>query len=382
MRPDVVDAVVEELAGTGNASSLHTSGRRKRRVVEEAREQLAAALGARPSEVVLTSGGTESDNLAVQGLYRARHTTDPRRRRILASTVEHHAVLDPVRWLAEHEGAEPVWLPVDEVGRVDLEALAEAVAADPESVALVSVMWANNEVGTLQPVSDVVALARPHGIPVHVDAVQAVGQVPVDFAGSGVDALTASGHKVGGPPGIGVLLLRRGVAVTPVQHGGGQEGGLRSGTIAVPLVRGLGVATELAVKEQADLAARLTRLRDRLVHEVLAAVPDAVLRGDPDPAGRLPGNAHLTFGGCEGDSLLYLLDARGVECSTGSACQAGVPRASHVLLAMGMDPDEARGALRFSLGWTSTGEDVMAVAAAIGPAVHRARTAGISSRAS
>lgn len=380
MRPEAVTAVVEEMAGAGNASSLHTSGRRARRVVEEARESMAAALGSRPSEIIFTAGGTESDNLAVKGLYWARREEDPRRRRVLVGAVEHHAVVDPVEWLAAGEGAQAVYLPVDRLGRVDLAALDTAIGEDPDSVALVSVMWANNEVGTLQPVREVVELASRHGVPVHSDAVQAVGQVPVDFASSGLAALSLSGHKAGGPAGCGALVVRRGVSLVPVQHGGGQERGLRSGTLNTPGLRGFAVAVDLAVAQQASHARRLAALRDRLVEEIRVRVPDALLRGDPDPGGRLPGNAHFTFPGCEGDSLLYLLDARGVECSTGSACQAGVPRASHVLLAMGVDSDDARGALRFSLGWTSTEEDVTAVAEAIGAVVCRARRAGLVCR--
>ena len=378
MLPEAIAAMTEELALAGNASSLHTSGRRARRVVEESREQLAAAIGAGPSEIVFTAGGTEADNLAVKGLFWARRAQDPRRRRVLASAVEHHAVLDPVEWLAAHEGADVEWLPVDRLGRVDLAAVEESIARDPASVALVTVMWANNEVGTVQPVEAVAELAHQHGIPVHSDAVQALGQLPLCLTASAVDCLTLSGHKVGGPVGAGALVARRGLDLVPVLHGGGQERGVRSGTMDAPAVRAFAVATELAAKDRPEVAARVAALRDDLVDAVLGAVPDAVLRGDPDPAGRLPGNAHFTFPGCEGDSLLYLLDARGVECSTGSACQAGVPQPSHVLLAMGIDPDDARGALRFSLGRTSTADDVDAVAAVIGPAVERARRAGLS----
>ncbi|WP_369812777.1 cysteine desulfurase family protein [Kineosporia sp. R_H_3] len=378
MRPEALEALVDELASPGNASSLHTSGRRARRTVEEARERLAAALGSSPSEVVLTAGGTEADNLAVKGLYWARQTA--RRRPVVVTTaVEHHAVIDPVEWLVEHEGAEAVYLPVDAVGRVDVDALRPVLAARADDVALVSVMWANNEVGTVQPVAEVAGVAREHGVPVHTDAVQAVGWLPLDFAASGVDCLTVSGHKVGGPVGAGALVARRGLDLTPVLHGGGQERGARSGTIDAPAVRALSVAAARAVAAREAEAVRVADLRDDLVAAVLDAVPDAVLRGDPDPAGRLPGNAHFTFPGCEGDSLLYLLDARGVECSVGSACQAGVPKPSHVLLAMGVPLHDARGALRFSLGWTSTADDVAALADAIGPVVQRARRAGLSS---
>ncbi|GAA3551837.1 cysteine desulfurase family protein [Nocardioides daeguensis] len=368
-----VEAMTSHLREVGNASSLHASGRRARRVVEESRETVAQALGCRPGEVVFTSGGTEADNLAVKGLYWARRDADPRRTRILATAVEHHAVLDALAWLEEHEGAVVELLPVDEAGRLVVEALRATVEREPESVALVTVMWANNEVGTLQPIDDIVAIARPHGIPVHTDAVQAVGTTPVDFAASGVDALSLSGHKVGGPQGVGALVVRREVELAALVHGGGQERDVRSGTLDVPAIAGFAAAVELAVKEQSAHAARLTVLRDDLVDAVRRAVPDAVLNGDP--VDRLPGNAHLSFPGCEGDSLLMLLDARGIECSTGSACSAGVPQPSHVLLAMGRSSDEARSSLRFSLGHTSSAADVEAVAGAIGACVERARAA-------
>jgi len=383
MLPRAVAAMVEELPWAGNASSLHTSGRRARRVVEEAREQLAAALGAGPSEVIFTAGGTEADNLAVKGLYWARKAENPARRQIIAGATEHHAVLDAVEWLVQHDGAEAVWLPVDSVGRIDLVALEHVLDADPASIALVTVMWANNEVGTVQPVAEVVALAHAHGIPVHTDAVQAVGQVPVDFTAVGADALTVSGHKLGGPVGAGALLARRGLDLVPLIHGGGQERGIRSGTLDAASIRAFAIAADQAVTEQPVESLRVAALRDHLISAVQREVPDAVLRGartdgPPGSLGRLPGNAHFTFPGCEGDSLLYLLDARGVECSTGSACQAGVPQPSHVLLAMGVPEPVARGALRFSLGHTSTERDVAALVEAIGPAVGRARGAGLT----
>jgi cysteine desulfurase len=379
LRTAAYEALLAELGRHGNASSLHTAGRRARRVVEEAREAIAAAVGAGPSEVVLTGGGTEADNLAVKGLFWARQSDRPRPR-VLVSAVEHHAVLDPADWLQAQCGAEVVRVPVDEVARVDVEALRSLVAQAPDDVAVVSVMWANNEVGTLQPVAEVVSALHGTGIPVHCDAVQAVGQVGVDFGASGLHAMTVSAHKVGGPVGAGALVARKGLDLTPVIHGGGQERGVRSGTLDVAAARAFAVAVTEAVEELPGSAKRLTELRNDLVSGVLAAVPDAVLRGDTDSAGRLPGNAHFTFPGCEGDSLLYLLDARGVECSTGSACQAGVPQPSHVLRSMGVREDDARGALRFSLGHTSTAGDVAALVDVIGSVVERARRAGLASR--
>ena len=374
MLPAAIDAMTAELGRVGNPSSLHAVGRRARRVVEESREIIANAFGARPSEVVFTGGGTEADNLAVKGLYWARRAADPRLTRVLAGAIEHHAILDAVHWLAEHEGARVDWIPVDSQGRVHPETLAEMIQGD--DVALVTVMWANNEVGTVQPVAELAAVARAHDVPFHTDAVQAAGQLEVAFAAAGADALTISGHKLGGPLGVGALLLAKGLDPVPVLHGGGQEREVRSGTLDTPAIVGFAAAVQIAVGHRVTEARRLAGLRDELIAKVLAAVPDAVLNGAPDD--RLPGNAHFSFPGCEGDALLMLLDARGIECSTGSACSAGVAQPSHVLLAMGADIPRARGSLRFSLGHTSTEADVDALAAAIGPAVHRARRAGLS----
>ncbi|MFF9792633.1 cysteine desulfurase family protein [Streptomyces bacillaris] len=378
MLPEAIEAMTAQLSVTGNASSLHAAGRRARRTVEESRETLADALGARPSEVVFTSGGTEADNLAVKGLYWSRRDADPRRTRVLAGPVEHHAVLDAVDWLAEHEGATVDYLPVDRHGRVHPEDLRAAILRNPDDIAMITVMWANNEIGTIMPVRELAAVAAEFGIPMHADAVQAFGQLEVDFAASGLAAMTVSGHKIGGPFGIGALLLGRDHTPVPVLHGGGQERHVRSGTLDVPAVASFAVAGRLAAEGREHFARRVGVLRDDLVAAVRHAVPDAVLGGDPDPAGRLPANAHFSFPGCEGDSLLLLLDAQGIECSTGSACTAGIAQPSHVLLATGTDPDLARGTLRFSLGHTSTEDDVKALAQAIGPAVERARTAGLS----
>jgi cysteine desulfurase len=380
MIPEAVAALTEQLGRVGNPSSLHAAGRAARRVVEESREIVAAALGARPGEVVFTSGGTEADNLAVKGLFWSRRTEDPRRTRILASAVEHHAVLDALHWL-EGEGADVELLPVNRCGRLEPDTVREAIERDPGSVALVTVMWANNEVGTVQPVSEIVEIAHAHGIPVHTDAVQAVGQLPVDFAASGADALTLTAHKLGGPFGVGALLVRREIDLVALLHGGGQERDVRSGTLDTPAIAAFATAVRLAVERRPEHAARVGALRDDLLARVSRVVPDAVLNGDRDcsVSHRLPGNAHIQFPGCEGDSLLMLLDARGIACSTGSACSAGVPQASHVLLAMGADEVAARSALRFSLGYTTTQADVDALVEAIGPVVERARAAGIAS---
>jgi len=379
MRPEAIAAMTEELAQLGNPSSLHAAGRRARRVVEESREQLAEVFGARPSEVIFTSGGTEADNLAIKGLYWSRNLATTARpgthSRLLTTAIEHHAVLDSVKWLAEAQGASAVWLDVDDIAVLRQETLRAAIEAAPDDVALVSVMWANNEVGTIQPIAELAAVAHEFGIPFHTDAVQAAAQIPVDFAASGVNAMTITGHKLGGPVGAGALILARGTEPVPVLHGGGQERDIRSGTLDAAAIRAFAVAAAACASEREAQAARLAALRDDLVHQVLAAVPDAILNGAPPGPGRLPGNAHISFPGCEGDALLMLLDAKGIACSTGSACTAGVAEPSHVLLAMGAGDSRARGSLRFSLGHTSTQEDVDAVGAVIGEAADRARRA-------
>ena len=375
MLPEAIDAMTEELGQLGNPSSLHDAGRRARRVVEESREQIAEVFGARASEVVFTSGGTEADNLAVKGMFWARRADDPNRCRLLTTAVEHHAVLDSVQWLAAAKEACPDWLGVDDRGLVSPAVLAEALSRDPDSAALVSVMWANNEVGAVQPVAALAEVAHEFGVPFHTDAVQAAAQIPVDFAAAGVDAMTITGHKLGGPVGAGALILGRGMAPVPVLHGGGQERDIRSGTLDAPAIRAFAVAAVISSQRRATEAARLAALRDDLIRQVLAAVPDAILNGPPPGPDRLPGNAHFSFPGCEGDALLLLLDARGIACSTGSACTAGVAEPSHVLLAMGADEDRARGSLRFSLGHTTTQADVDALGAVLGEAASRARRA-------
>ncbi len=372
MLPEAIEAMTEQLGRVGNASSLHAAGRQVRRVVEESREAIADSLGARPSEVVFTSGGTEADNLAIKGLYWSRQP----RKRLLISSIEHHAALDPAHWLSTSQGAEVELLEVDEYGRLHPDTLRKAIERAPDEVAMVSVMWANNEVGTVQPVHVLAAVAHDHGIPFHTDAVQAVGQLPVSFAASGTDALTLTGHKLGGPMGVGVLLLARGLTPVSVLHGGGQERDVRSGTLDAPAIAGLAAAVQTATRDQEALNKRLTALRDDLVERVRQAVPDVMLNGDP--VDRLPGNAHFSFPGCEGDALLMLLDAKGVECSTGSACSAGVAQPSHVLLAMGADAASARGSLRFTLGHTSTKQDVDRLVEVLPGVVERARRAGLS----
>ncbi|RMI35436.1 cysteine desulfurase family protein [Nocardia stercoris] len=374
MLPSAVEAMTAVLGQAGNASSLHGSGRAARRRLEEARESIAADLGARPSEVIFTSGGTESDNLAVKGIFRARRDADPRRDRILVSSIEHHAVLDSVESLVEAEGARATLLDVDADGVVSPAVLRAALERYADEVALISVMWANNEVGSVQPIHELAAVAQEFDIPMHSDAVQAAGCLPIDFAGSGLAAASFAAHKVGGPHGIGVLLLGRQVPCTPLFHGGGHERDLRSGTSDVPGAVGMAVALHAVVAELPTRSAELAVLRDELVMRVQAAVPDAIRNGPA--AARLPSIAHFTFPGCEGDSLLMLLDAAGIECSTGSACNAGVAGPSHVLLAMGRDTGQARGSLRFSLGHTTTRADVDRLLEVLPAVVERAKAAG------
>lgn len=381
LRAEVKAALVEAMDLVGNPSSIHSAGQQARELLEAGRERVAASLGADPMEVVLTGGGTEAVNFGIKGLYWARASAQ--RRRILATRAEHHATLDSLDWLARHEGAVIDWVPVDELGRIRLEALAARIEDDPGSVALITALWANNEVGTLQPVSELSALAAVHGIPLHLDAVAAYGSVPVDAHATGAAAISVSAHKVGGPVGVGALVLARDASAEALLHGGEQQRA-RSGTMDVVGAHAFGAAAELVGQSLAAPGAsqrdEVRVLRDRLIARIHAAVPDAVLRGDPHPEGRLPGNAHFTFPGCEGDSLLYLLDMAGFSVSTGSACQAGVPEVSHVLRAMGVDEGTARGALRFTLGPGVDAPQVDALVAALPDAVARARVAGLASR--
>jgi len=379
MLPEAIAAMTEALSTVGNASALHSSGRRARRMVEEARETIAEALGARPSEVIFTGGGTESDNLAIKGIYWARRGEQEKRRRILCGAAEHHAVLDTVEWLEAHSGAEVTLLDVDSQGRVSPDVLRAAIAAEPESVALATVMWANNEVGTINPIAELAAVCAEFDVPFHTDAVQAVAHLPVRFDESGADLMTVSAHKIGGPVGVGALLARRDAPLVPIAHGGGQERQVRSGTLDAAGIHSFAVALEATVAGRDVEAKRVLALRDRLIEGAVRLGLGITVSGcwtAGDGTRRVPGNAHLVVPGCEGDSLLYLLDAAGVECSTGSACQAGVPQPSHVLLAMGLSEAEARGALRLSLGRTSTEADVDAFLAALPAVVERARRAG------
>ncbi|KQP01974.1 cysteine desulfurase family protein [Leifsonia sp. Leaf264] len=381
-----ISAYVEAMALVGNPSSIHSQGQNARRLLEESREQVASTLGCDPIEVVFTGNGTEAINLAIKGLYWARPGN-----RILVPGGEHHATIDTVEWLERHEGAVIEWLPLDAIGRVRLDALEEALATDAASIALVSMLWANNEVGTVQPVAEIATLAARYGVPLHLDAVAAYGHVGISFAelraasraapGVGLVALSVSAHKIGGPVGIGALVLSRTATLEPLIHGGGQQRQVRSGTQDVAAAVSFAAASGAVIPQMEAESARVEALRWRLVSGVVAAVPAVVVNGDGDAAGRLPGTAHFAFPGCQGDSLLFLLDAAGVSVSTGSACQAGIPEPSHVLLAMGRDDETARSALRVTLGRTTTEADVDAFVAALPAAYAQAARAGLAGRA-
>jgi cysteine desulfurase len=380
MRPEAIAAFTDALGLVGNPSSIHSQGQQAKRMLEEAREAVASTLGCDPIEVVFTSGGTEAINLAVKGMYWARNA-GAARPRILVPGGEHHATVDAVEWLERAEGARAEWLPLDAAGRVLPSVVAEALAS-PSDVALLTFLAVNNEVGTIQPVAALAALAREAGVPVHVDAVAAYGHVPLSFGSLGVDALSVSAHKIGGPVGIGALVLGRRSAVVPLIHGGGQQRQVRSGTQDVAAAVAFAAAALAAEAEREDEARRLAGLRDRLIRGVREAVPEAVLSGpSPDGGERVASNVHFVFPGAQGDSLLFLLDLAGLSVSTGAACTAGIPEPSHVLLAMGRSEPEARSALRFTLGRTSTEADVDALLAALPGAYLQAARAGLAERA-
>lgn len=374
MVPAAIEAMQRELTRPGNASSLHGSGRSARRVVEESREAIASCVGAQPAEVIFTSGGTESDNLALKGSFWSARDASPGRTRIVVSTIEHHAVLDAADWLVSGQGAVLSLLAVDGEGLINPNDLDRLVGGD--DVATVSVMWANNEVGAAQPIAQVANWASSVGARSHSDAVQAVGRLPLSFAESGLDLLTFTAHKLGGPYGVGALLAKREVALTPVSHGGGQERDIRSGTFNVAAVAGFAAAVQHTTASLAAESARIAALRRRLLAGIASAVPDVVRNGPRDEADSLPGVLNVSFPGCDADAMLMLLDAAGIDCSTGSACTAGVSQGSHVLLAMGRSAAVVRSSLRFSLGHSSTGADVDALLAALPEAVRRARLAG------
>lgn len=372
-----LQALVEQARSIGNASSLHGYGREVRKRVEESRESLAAILDCHSSEVIFTASGTEANNLAIKGIYWKRRSEDQRRKVVIISAFEHHAVLDPVQWLRESEGAEVIEVPVDAAGYVNLEFLKSALGNRSEEIALVSIMHANNEVGTLQNIKRIVELADVYEIPVHSDAVQSFGKIPLSFAELGLFAMTVSAHKIGGPVGVGALILRRGVDVTPLLHGGGQERDIRSGTIAAPVIVAFASAAVTADRNREKNAVAIAGLREKLEAAIFAAVPDARVNGGPGE--RLPGILNIRFPNTESDSLLLLLDSEGIACSTGSACSAGVQQASHVLISMGLSEREARSSLRFSLGPENTKSDIDYLDTCLKRVIERARAAYRSS---
>ena len=389
MPEPVIEAYTAALRTVGNPASTHGHGQAASELLEAARENIAAALGCDAAETILTAGGTEAVNLALKGFYwasvraraRAGAGTGAAGTTLLIAEGEHHATIEAAEWLRDAQGARVRWLPIDAEGLLHADALTEAIAQEgPQNVALLSFLWANNEVGSVQRVAELAEIARAAGIPVHVDAVAALGQLPIDFRSAGVDALSVSAHKIGGPVGVGALVVDRSTGIEPLLHGGSQQRA-RSGTQDVAGAVAFSAAIDLSCGEGFGArVARLTALRDRLVEGVRAAVPDAVLRGaDPAlPHTRLAGNAHFTFPGCQGDSLVFLLDAAGISVSVGSACRAGVAETSHVLLAMGLSEYEAAGALRFTLSPETRDDEVDALLEALPAVVARARKAGLS----
>ncbi len=371
-------AYTEALQAVGNPSSVHKFGQDVRNALEAAREALAEVLSANRSEIIFTSGGTESDNLAIKGLYWQRKGQDASRNVIITAATEHHGVLDPIYWLADYQGAEVVLVPVDHRGVFDLDWLASFLASDGHRVALISLMWVNNETGVIADISAITAIAKPFDIPVHSDAVAAFGHIPINFESSGLAAMSVSAHKIGGPVGSGALVVGRSVKLTSLVHGGGQERGMRSGTMDAAGASAFALAAKLALEELTAETARLSTLAAKLVSGVKSSASEAVFsRADAEG---LPGTVHFTFPGCSADSMIFLLDASGVSVSAGSACTAGVNRPSHVMLAMGRSEDEATGALRISMGYTTTESDIDTFLNAF-PAVHAsAKKAGLPSK--
>ena len=383
MPASVREVYLDALGVVGNPSSIHGHGQAARDLLETAREGIAASLGVDAVEVVFTGGGTEAVNLAIKGMFWARNlggrvagaagvsrpvpSRPAPRPRILTTRAEHHATLDSVAWLERHEGAVVDFVDVDAEGRLSLSSLAAALSRDSDDIALVTALWANNEVGTLQPVEEIVRLAHAAGVPVHLDAIAAYGSVPIDVHAVGADLVSVSAHKIGGPVGVGALVASRTATVEPLLHGGEQQRA-RSGTQDAAGAAAFAAAAALIPADHAPLAA----LRDRLL-DGLSVLPGVVVRGSLGD--RLPGNVHATFAGADGDALLYLLDRAGFSVSTGSACQAGVAEVSHVLLAMGVPAEEARGALRFTLGPETTAEAVDALLAVLPGVLEQARAA-------
>jgi cysteine desulfurase len=366
MSPAAIEAMSNALAIIGNPSSLHADGRAVRKYVEDARDAIAKSIGCAPSEVIFTGSGTEANNIAIKGIYWKRNL-EQSRSIVITSAIEHQAVLEPALWLAEHQGARHLTIPVTEDGVISLDALQLLVAEHGDSIALISVMHSNNETGVIQPIADVVEIAGD--IPVHSDAVQSWSKVPFSFKELGLFAASLSGHKVGGPIGVGILVLQRGIDIPALIHGGGQEREIRSGTVNAPSIVALATAINQSNYSSHDVAA----LRHSFERGISHVIPDAVINGaDVD---RLPGISSVTIPGALNETLLLLLDGEKISCSTGAACTAGVHRPSHVLEAMGLKEESVMSTLRFSFGSTTTQADVDAVIAALPLVVERARSA-------
>lgn len=378
IRPSVLELYVTTLSEVGNPASVHSFGQRSRQILEQAREEIAKAINCDRNEVIFTSGGTESDNLAIKGLYWTVNSKDTKKNVIVSAAAEHHAVLDAINWLVDSQNAELYLIPSDDQGVLDLTALARFLEQNASRVALISVMWANNEIGVIHPISEITKLASGYKIPVHSDAIAALGHIPVDFTSSGLAAMTITGHKLGGPVGSGALILRRDQTLTPVNHGGGQERNLRSGTPDASAAAALALTITEAVAEQGALATKHAQMTERLITGVKLIAQDVIVSAENAP--RLPNNAHFRFPGCLGDSLLFLLDSEGVSISTGSACTAGVSGPSHVVLSLGADNDEAMGTLRITLGHSTQDQDIDAFLKAFPKAYEGAKKAGLTRR--
>ena len=369
-----LQAFIEQSRQLGNPSSLHTYGRKVRKDVEEAREKLAGLIGCHSSEIIFTGSGTEANNLAIKGAYWHRNQGGKQRNVVVISAFEHHAVLDPARWLEDFEGAEVVEVPVTREGFIKLSELRNVVLERHDEIALISIMHSNNEVGTVQPMDDISKIAQEFKIPLHTDAVQSLGKVPLSFKELGLFAMTISAHKVGGPIGVGALILQKGIDITPILHGGGQERDIRSGTLNAAGIIAFVAATQSAMRDLESNAVKISALRKKLVAAIQAEISDATLNGVLEGA-TLPGIANISFPNTESDALLLLFDAEGIACSTGSACSAGVQEASHVLMAMGLSEKEARSSLRFSLGTGNSDSDIEYLQTCIKRVIDRARAA-------
>ncbi len=364
-----IAALTDAIKKLGNASSLHSAGRSVRKDLEQAREQIAQAIDCAPSEVIFTATGTEANNLAIKGLYWLG--VKKNKKVIITSTFEHHAVADPITWLAEHEGAQVVAIDVDRNGFIDLKQLATQVEEHKNNIALISIMHANNEVGTIQDINQVVKIAGD--VPVHSDCVQSFGKVELSFKKLGVTAATVSAHKIGGPLGVAALILRKGLDIEPVLHGGGQERDLRSGTFNAPGIISFAAAAANAVDNRKERELKIRELKSELIQTIKKNISDAWVNGDQ--AKSLPGIVSITFPKTDSEGLLLLLDGEGIACSTGSACSAGVQRPSHVLMAMGLTEDETTSTLRFSLSYSNTINEIAKLGSVIATVVARSKAA-------